>query len=519
LWVNRSLAGVDNHWVSWLARILPLADDRDEGVRGRSTWDRVLTVSSLSMLALLILLGVVFSVSYGSRRITTNATALHKADEMLRTSMVARAQLELAVNLAAVDREQGSNSTAAITFSINEAEQALAEMRSGFFGNPVDGTTGIAEDFPETLDLLQADIRAFGSTSAGVIESLEDNDSPGAEAMANEELASTFNTLQESLRSVRDDFRAGIEASSEFLGTLGSVTRFLVAFLIPAAVILLYRALMRRQRRQTELETRLQAERDIGHAREEFIANASHELRTPLTGIHGLAMLLEEDPAVSESEMASELIGLIVSESADLGRMVEDLLTTARLDAGALHYTFEDVEVQAEVNEVVEPMRRAGMSIGVECESGMVRADRLRFRQVLRNLLSNARKYGGPNVRIHGKLESNAFVCAVVDDGEGIPEELEARLFQRFIHQGHQTAVKESVGLGLSIVRSLIEGMGGNVYYERNEGETAFVIVMPLATGAPAETQLATPPRLRADLASESGVEVTVGSELSGVVD
>jgi signal transduction histidine kinase len=231
-------------------------------------------------------------------------------------------------------------------------------------------------------------------------------------------------------------------------------------------------------------------------------------------------MLLEEEPAVEESEMASELIGLIVSESADLGRMVEDLLTTARLDAGALHYTFEDVQLVDEVAEVVEPMIRAGMSIEVDCASGMVRADRLRFRQVLRNLLSNARKYGGPNVRVHGVLESNAFVCAVVDDGEGIPVELEARLFERFIHQGQQTAVKESVGLGLSIVRSLIEGMGGNVYYERNEGETAFVIVLPLATGSPAETEIAVSPRRKRDDAPDpKQVEVMAADELSALVD
>ena len=98
-------------------------------------------------------------------------------------------------------------------------------------------------------------------------------------------------------------------------------------------------------------------------------------------------------------------------------------------------------------------------------------------------------------------MENAAFVCAVVDDGSGIPVELEARLFERFIHQGQQTAVKESVGLGLSIVRSLIEGMGGNVYYEREDDETAFVIVLPLATGAPAETQVAVSPRHQTDVA------------------
>jgi signal transduction histidine kinase len=199
--------------------------------------------------------------------------------------------------------------------------------------------------------------------------------------------------------------------------------------------------------------------------------------------------------------------------------MVEDLLTTARLDAGALHYTFEDIQVLDEVAEVVEPMRRSGVSIEIDCEPGMVRADRLRFRQVLRNLLSNARKYGGPNVRIHGVLEKAAFVCAVVDDGAGIPDELEERLFQRFIHQGQQTAVKESVGLGLSIVRSLIEGMGGDVYYEREADESAFVVVLPLATGAPAETQVAVSPRRQAEQPSNGRVSVMAADELHSLAE
>jgi signal transduction histidine kinase len=476
-------------------------------------------VTFLSALALLVLLGVVFSVAYGSRRITTNATSLHKADEMLRTSTVARAQLGLAVYLAAVDREVGTNSTDAIEFSIAEAEEALLGMRHGFFGDPTTDTPGLAEDIPASLDLLGDKVGAFTRASEEIIARLESNDSRGAQEVADSQLDTEFRAMTEVLVGLRDDVRGEITSSDEFLGKMGTVTRFLVAFLIPGAVILIYRELMRRQQRQAELETRLQAERDIGHAREEFIANASHELRTPLTGIHGLAMLLEEEPAIRESEMASELIGLIVSESADLGRMVEDLLTTARLDAGALHYTFEDVRVLDEVAEVVEPMRRAGMSIEVECEAGMVRADRLRFRQVLRNLLSNARKYGGANVRVHGVLESGAFVCAVVDDGPGIPAELEARLFERFIHQGQQTAVKESVGLGLSIVRSLIEGMGGNVYYEREADETAFVIVLPLATGAPAETQVAVSPHRQSEQPVNGRVGAMASDELHSLAE
>ena len=123
--------------------------------------------------------------------------------------------------------------------------------------------------------------------------------------------------------------------------------------------------------------------------------------------------------------------------------------------------------------------------ITAQCDPGLVRADRLRFRQVIRNLISNARKYGGPNIRIRGRIEGRTYVCSVIDDGAGIPEELESRLFERFIHQGHQTATKDSVGLGLSIVHALAQGMGGSVRYERIDGETHFLLRLPLANESP----------------------------------
>ena len=271
-----------------------------------------------------------------------------------------------------------------------------------------------------------------------------------------------------------------VAESDVFLGLVGNVARFLVAFLVPAAVIFIYRELLVRQQRQRELEGRLESEKQLGRAREEFIANASHELRTPLTGITGLAMLLAEDPALSESEGATELLDLIISESGDLARMIEDLLTTARLDAGALHYNFEDVEVPDEVSEIVDPMSRSGANISVQCDPGMVRADRLRFRQVLRNLLSNAQKYGGSNIEVRGRVEGRTYVCSVLDDGPGIPRGVADRLFQRFLHQGTGTAVTGSVGLGLSIVHALLQGMGGSISHARAERKTSFTVRLPL---------------------------------------
>jgi signal transduction histidine kinase len=112
----------------------------------------------------------------------------------------------------------------------------------------------------------------------------------------------------------------------------------------------------------------------------------------------------------------------------------------------------------------------------------VVNVDRLRQQQVLRNLVSNATKYGGPHIRLRGRVDGEWYVWTVADDGDGVPPELEERLFQRFIHQhSFQQAVAVGVGLGLSIVTSLAEGMGGTVSYEKTISEARFIIRVPLA--------------------------------------
>ena len=116
----------------------------------------------------------------------------------------------------------------------------------------------------------------------------------------------------------------------------------------------------------------------------------------------------------------------------------------------------------------------------------IVNVDRLRQQQVLRNLVSNATKYGGPHIHLRGRVEGQWYRWTVADDGDGVPPELEERLFQRFIHQhSFQQAVAGGVGLGLSIVKSLAEGMGGSVGYERDPEEVRFIIRVPLAAEQP----------------------------------
>jgi len=424
--------------------------------------------------AIVVVFALVFSIAFGSRGVAAHASALHNADEAIRAATIARSQSGLATHLSILERDFEFDAGNGIDLSISETKLALRDLAAA-----IDGMS----DATGNVDVrIQSSSATFAATVQGVLDLLEVGDVDGAEVAAVASLDLHFRSVIGLVVVERDHEATQVAAANALMGRIGDMARFLVAFLVPTAAIILYRELSRRQQRQRDLEVRLETEKELNKARDEFVANASHELRTPLTSIFGLAHLLEEDPALQASETAPEMAGMIISEANDLSRMVDDLLTTARLDAGALHYQFENINVLDEAREVVDPMRRSGAQIAVDCQPALVRSDRLRLRQVVRNLISNANKYGGPTVRIVGQVVSGWYEIRVEDDGDGIPEELHDRLFQRFLHQGDLPLVLGSVGLGLSIVRALTEGMGGAVWYERRGGWTSFVVRIPLAT-------------------------------------
>ena len=424
-------------------------------------------------IGIVVVFALVFSIAIGNRGIAVHATALHYADEALRSATVVRSQAGLAAHFGVLERDFGFEAADAIKRSSQETRLGLDNLASSLRG--LAEVTGQADP---TIESLAA---TFRSTAQSILAALERGDVAAAQALAGEDLDQDFRSLLDPVIVARGQQAGEVGAAIALMGRIGDVARFLVAFLVPTAAILVYRDLARRQQRQRDLEVRLETEKALGQARDEFVASASHELRTPLTSIFGLAHLVAEDPVVTASPGAVEMLGMIISEANDLSRMVDDLLTTARLDAGALHYQFENLRVLDEVREVVEPMRLSGTAFQVQVQPALVRSDRLRLRQVVRNLLSNARKYGGPTIRVLGRLEAGWYEIRVEDDGDGIPVELHDRLFQRYLHKGDLPLVLGSVGLGLSIVRALAEGMGGAVWYERRSGWTSFVVRVPLA--------------------------------------
>lgn len=221
-------------------------------------------------------------------------------------------------------------------------------------------------------------------------------------------------------------------------------------------------------------------------ARDEFLSVASHELRTPLTALQFSAQLLLSGKD-SSAEAKQRCIDLIQRQVQKLALLTGELLDTTRIREGRLALTLEEVDLQPLVREVAERMAsligQSGSTLTVRAEVPICgRWDRMRFEQILINLLSNAAKFGtGKPIELEAELE--AFDLArirVTDHGVGIvPERLE-RIFDCFAHDVDRHY--GGLGLGLYVVRSLAQRLGGSVTVASELGVgSSFTVRLPLS--------------------------------------
>lgn len=253
------------------------------------------------------------------------------------------------------------------------------------------------------------------------------------------------------------------------------------------------------------VETALQARAESEQRLRQFVADASHELRTPLASIQGYTQLLQR--GATDQELA---LSRIASESARMSGLVEDLLLLARLDAGR-ELASDPVDVIPLAINAVSDAHAAGpdhqWSLDLPeiddeadaCTSCTVLGDESALRQVFANLVNNARIHtpAGTHVKvgvrtITGTASTPGFVrLSVADDGPGIPPELRATVFDRFVRgdTSRSRQGKGSSGLGLSIVSSIAEALGGRVDVDtlcEGEGQpgehgTTFSVILPAA--------------------------------------
>lgn len=231
----------------------------------------------------------------------------------------------------------------------------------------------------------------------------------------------------------------------------------------------------------TRLKERLEGQ---VRSKDQFIATVSHELRTPLTTVLGLSHELgDRRPQFSEAEL-DEMVTLIANESTELAHLIEDLLVGARADVSTLALHTQFMDIQTELAGVVEGhAHQTGLdpvSVDTLSHRDKLWADPLRLRQIVRNLLTNASRYGGDDIWIEVVDSGDTVVIAVVDDGGGVPARLASRIFEAY-ERGHEIELTQpgSVGLGLAVSRRLAVLMNGSLDYRREGGNTRFELSLP----------------------------------------
>ncbi len=225
-----------------------------------------------------------------------------------------------------------------------------------------------------------------------------------------------------------------------------------------------------------------------------FVANVSHELRTPLTSIEGFSQAIL-DGLVEDREQQRRYLKIINEESKRLVRVLRDLLTLSRLDAGEIAMRPARLETTSFLQEVREKFihqaeeKKVDLAVEATEDSPTLEVDRDKLEQVMINLVDNALKFtpAGGKVTLYAAPASGGWVrFSVKDTGLGIPPEDLPHVFDRFFRVERSRATRYGgAGLGLSICRQLVEAMGGNIQVESAQGVgTVFTVNLPPTPGS-----------------------------------
>ncbi|HKA27714.1 MAG TPA: GAF domain-containing protein [Gaiellaceae bacterium] len=239
----------------------------------------------------------------------------------------------------------------------------------------------------------------------------------------------------------------------------------------------------------------ISAERVVEQMKSDFVTAVSHELRTPLTSIYGFAETLLRQDVLFGDEERRTFLGYIASESDRLTTIVDQLLNVARLDTGDLQVNLAPTDVRAVVSDVIQLAAQAPSANGhdfvveLPAEPLDAEADSEKLRQILANLVDNAVKFSpdGGRVTVAARANDEVVEVKVVDEGIGIPEEEQRRIFTKF-YRGDSMArdpATTGTGLGLFIAQGLVSAMGGRMWVDSREGSgSSFAFELPLAPQA-----------------------------------
>jgi signal transduction histidine kinase len=239
-----------------------------------------------------------------------------------------------------------------------------------------------------------------------------------------------------------------------------------------------------------ELRTRNREIERADHLKSEFLASMSHELRTPLHTVIGFSQLLAEEIQGPLNEKQRRFVDHIHRDSQHLLELINDILDLSKIESGKIELRRDVFAAAPEVRGVADSVGHGIASKSIQLEvriegDCVLNADKVRFREILFNLLSNALKFTPPGGRIlvDTAPADPGFCCfRVQDTGIGIPSGQEQAIFDKFYQVGSTTkGVREGTGLGLSITRHLVELHGGRIWVRSEPGKgSCFSFTIPL---------------------------------------
>ena len=236
---------------------------------------------------------------------------------------------------------------------------------------------------------------------------------------------------------------------------------------------------------------------ELIRSKDEFVASVSHELRTPLTAVAGLASELRQTPESFTESETQELIRLIADQSNELAGIVDDLLVASQSEMGEQNLDIQEFDLAAEARDVAAAAQRSGINVSIRLDDDwspvLAHGDPLRVRQIVRNLLTNAARYGGDTVTVEVTASTHTCHLAVIDNGDGVPIKDAEKIFDSYQRSHNAVQEPRSVGLGLSVSRKLARLMNGDLRYSRDQDLTRFELTLPAVNPDRSRLPLAEP--------------------------
>jgi signal transduction histidine kinase len=408
------------------------------------------------------------------RTVTTSpASATAFVQEALRwaspTDKKTRPALALPTSPAPSDERFASTFGSRILLADDNADmrEYVRELLSPHYivETAVDGQDALAKATQRAPELILSDVMMPRLDGFGLLTALRANDSLSRVPVILLSARAGEESRIEGLDAGADDYLVKPFSARELLARVG--------------------AMLERERFHAQARQQFET---AARQKDEFLAMLAHELRNPLAPIRNAGELLSRSlPSDARAQAAA---GIVRRQVSHLTRLVDDLLDVSRITQGRIDLRREPVpltEVIAHALETVEPLlreKRHKVSVTQSFETLRVNGDPARLVQCVANVLTNAAKYTDPNgdVRIETRREASVAVITIIDNGPGIAPDLLPRVFELFV-QGTRTLDRSQggLGIGLSVVRRLVEMHGGEVHVTSNVDQgTAFEFRLPL---------------------------------------